>query len=186
MNRNQLTYEQVNNMLEVTEKDNTQISKAEKLIQDNIVDIESTMKDFEANLSSVPKGKRISLLELDSIYLSKNRCVRKISKYLSSDSESDFEEDEEPVNFQEIRTCVPNKSNNMKSDSESDFEEDEEPVYYQKARTCVPNKSNTKKKQTARKSIQDSLAGHDSLNLNRFRLASWERVKGADRATNEN
>jgi hypothetical protein len=156
MNMNQLTHEPENKMLGVTEED---ISKAEKLIQDISVDIDSTMQDFEENLSSVPKGKGISLLELDSIHLSKNRCMRKrcvrtIAEDNDSDSESDFGEDDEPSDYMYILQ--------------------EEPVICQKARTFVQNKSNNKKKQTSRQRIRESL-GPDSLHLNRNRLASPKR-----------
>jgi hypothetical protein len=111
------------------------------------------MKDFEENLSSVPKGKGISLLELDSIHLSKNRCVQKIAKDYDSDSESDFEDDESSDDMDRLQ---------------------EEPVNYQKARTCVQNKSTNKKKQTARQRMRDYL-GADSLHLNRNRLESPKR-----------
>jgi hypothetical protein len=138
-------------MLEVTEENKTHISKAEKPIQDISVDVESPMQDFEES---------ISLLALDWGNLSKKRSVRKVAQDIDSDSESDFEEDAEPV-----RAC---------SDSESDFEEDEEPVNDQKARTSLQNKSTNKKKQTAEQRIIDSF-GHDSLPLHRNRVAGPKR-----------
>jgi hypothetical protein len=153
-------------MLEATEEEKTHIRRAEKRIQDiGVDDTESTMEEFEENLSSVvPIGKGIiRVLELDLNDVSKNRCVR---KKLAPDNYSDDSDDSD-------------------SESESDLEEEEEPVNYQMARTCVQQNKSNNSKQTARQRITDFL-GVDSLHLNRDRLASLKQERRSLIASQKN